>query len=106
MRTGAVITFRDNSERPCAEVALCSGDHVFLALDRGGLTISDVGAAGQPTVLFRGSAAVVSHLCAGLVASPGIVPATPLQILVAAVLQLRSPDDVRRAFEHAAAQVT
>ena len=102
MRTGAVITFRDNSERPCAEVALCSGDHVFLALDRGGVTISGVGAAGEPIVLFRGSAAVVSHLCAGLVASP----ATPLQILVAAVLQLRSPDDVRRAFERAAAQVT
>jgi hypothetical protein len=106
MQTGAVISFRDNSERPCAEVALCSGDHVVLALDRGGLTITGIGTAGEPIVLFRGSVAIVAHLCAGLVASPKTVRATPLKILVAAVLQLRSPEEVRRAFEHAAAQVT
>jgi|SRR5215468_726783 len=106
MMTGTVIVFEDNTERPRAEVALCNGDHVFLALDRGGLTITGVSAAGAPIVLFRCGATVVAHLCAGLVASPNTVPATPLKILVAAVLQLRSPEEVRRAFEHAAAQAS
>jgi hypothetical protein len=100
MQTGAVISFSDNSERPCAKVALCSGDQVVLALDRGGLTITGAGTAGEP------SATIVAHLCAGLVASPKTVRATPLKILVAAVLQLCSPEEVRRAFEHAAAQVS
>ena len=106
MPAGAVITFRDNSERPRAEVALADGTHVFLALDRGGLTITHVSDDGQSELLFQGNTTIVSHLCAGLVGSPRTLSATPLQILVAAVMQLRCPDEVRHAFSHAAAQVT
>ena len=105
MATGAVITFRDDSERPRSEVALRNGDHVLLELDRGGLTITQVSDAAQPAVLFRGDADMVSRLCAGLVASPNTIRATPLQILVAAVIQLSSAADVRRAFNAAAGQV-
>src|SRR5262245_2828123 len=103
MPTGTLLTFRDN-ERPHAEIALHNGDHVFLALDRAGLTMTQINAPGHP-VLFQAGPSVVSHICACLVGWPSGPDVTPLRVVVAIVLQLRSADELRRAFNEAAALI-
>jgi hypothetical protein len=100
MQTGTIIGYRDDGERPRAEVVLLDGDRLFLTLGRDGLAIS----RSDGSVVFRAGSQVVSRLCAGLVDSRCAPSATPLQILLAAVVQLRSADAVRAAFEDAAAQ--
>jgi hypothetical protein len=85
-------------------VALCNGDRVLLALDRAGLTITQI-SAGRPVILFQAGPRIVSHICASLVSSTNTSDATPLRIVVAAVVQLRSADEVRRAFNDVAARV-
>ena len=103
--SGTIITFRDDGPRPQAELVLCNGDRVRLALDHDGLVITTIGQPDHPTVLFKASPHMVGHICAGLIASPRTVNATPLNILVSAVVQLGSAAEVRAAFEQAAAQV-
>ena len=105
MRSGTIIVFRDDSERPYSEVALGNGDRVLIALDHGGLTITQIVSPDNRNILFQATPNTVSHICAGLVSSPNTSKATPLQVLVAAVVQLESSDDLRRAFQHAAEQV-
>jgi hypothetical protein len=105
MRSGTVILFSDD-QRPRAEVALGNGDHVLLELDSGGLKIKQIGGSERPKTLFEGDPKLVSHICAGLVESPKTITATPLRILVSATVQLGSADEVRRAFQDVAAQVS
>ena len=40
MQTGTIIAYRDDGERPRAEVALMNGDRLILTLDRDGVAIS------------------------------------------------------------------
>jgi hypothetical protein len=101
MQTGTIIAYRDDGERPRAEVALVDGDRLFLALDHDGLAISRK----DGSIVFYASSILVSQLCAGLVVGQPSPPATPLQILLAAVVQLRSAAAVKAAFEAAAGEV-
>ena len=105
MQSGTVITFRDDSKRPYSELVLGNGDRVQIALGRRGLTITQIGGSKTPKILFHAPPDTVSHICAGLVSSPQTLKVTPLQILVAAIVQLGSADDVRQAFHSAAATV-
>jgi hypothetical protein len=106
MRPGTVILFSDDDQRPRAEVALGNGDHVLLELDKGGLKIKQIDGSEHPKILFEGDPKLVSHICAGLVESPKTIAATPLRILVSATVQLSSADEVRRAFQDVATQVS
>jgi hypothetical protein len=104
MLLGTIISFRDNSERPQAELTLRNGDRVRLALDGGGVVISQIGASGSQTALFKGSPDTVGRICAGLVASPRRLDATPLRILASAIIQIESAAELQAAFDQAAAQ--
>ena len=101
MQKAAIIAYRDDGERPRAEVMLTNGDRLRLELDRDGLTITQ---ADGPLV-FRANSAQVSHLCAGLIDLHPVPSATPLQILLGAVLQLASAAAVKAAFEKATGEV-
>ena len=105
MSRGTIISFRDDSERPQAELSLRNGDRVRLVLDGGGVVISQVGSSGSQAVLFKASPDMVGRLCAGLVVSPRTLDATPLGILASAIIQMGSATEVRAAFDQAAAQV-
>jgi hypothetical protein len=100
MQTGTIIACRDDGERPRAEVVLVNGDRLVLTLGRDGLAISRQ----DGSAVFVADSRLVSQLCAGLVDYQPAAPATPLQILLAAVVQLRSAAAVKAAFEAAAAQ--
>ena len=99
MSAGAVISFRDDGKRPKAEVVLSNGERLELVLDRTGLSIKH---ASGPD-LFQTSPDIVARICAGVVSSA--TDTTPLKILVGLVVQLRSADEVRRAFSEAAANL-
>jgi hypothetical protein len=100
-----VLFYRENDRQPRAEVALANGDRIHLALDRGGLTISH-GSGGDTRPLFEAEPEVVERICAGLAGPPSATDATPLQIIVAAVMQLASAADVERAFRDAAGSLS
>jgi hypothetical protein len=99
---GTVISFRDDNERPHAEIVLDDGDRVALTLDSSGLTIAHLADDGRTTTLFAADPATVSRLCAALVTPTGAAAPRPLPILVAAVVQIASADLVARAFRDAA----
>jgi hypothetical protein len=106
MQTGTVIYYSDDTEHPRAEVALRNGDHVQLTLDRDGLAIKQSTDSTQPSqVLFRANPNLTSRICAGLFSLETTPTPTPLRILVAAVVQLGSAEEVGTAFQEAAAQV-
>jgi hypothetical protein len=100
MQTGTIIACRDDGERPRAEVVLVNGDRLVLTLDGEGLAISQK----DGSAVFVANSRLVSQLCAGLVDWQPTPTATPLQILLAAVIQLRSAAAVKAAFEAAAEQ--
>jgi hypothetical protein len=104
MPLGTIIVFRDDGERPHSELVLSGGDRVKLALDGNGLTVTHDGSA-DPAVLFQADPETVAQICAGLMSSSNSPKASPLRILVSAVVQLESASEVRAAFESAAAQV-
>lgn len=99
-----VLLLRDDDRYPHAAVVLNSGDHIKITIDRGGMTISHV-APGNPKILFLADADLVSRLCAGLIEKPKTFAASPLRIIVAAVLQLPSADEVEKAFRQIAAEI-
>jgi hypothetical protein len=105
MPLGTIIVFRDDGEHPRSELVLSGGDRVQLALDGEGLTVTHVDAPHDPTILFQADSEAVAHICAGLVSPSNTLKATPLRILVSAIVQLGSASEVRAAFKHAAAQV-
>ena len=98
MPRATIISYRGDGDRPRAEVALPTGERVQLVLDSEGLSIvqSDGGA------VFRGDSALVARLCAGLVQAGAAPAATPLQVMLGAVVQLPSVQAVKEAFEAAA----
>jgi hypothetical protein len=106
MQLATIIAFRDGNDSPSAELMLRNGERIRLVLDGGGLTLTLIRTANSPEVLFRSTPDVLSRLCAGLVASPNRIKATPLRILAAAIAQLGSAEDVRTAFERCAAELS
>jgi hypothetical protein len=105
MALGTIIVFRDDGNRPHSELVLRNGDRVQIALGGEGLTVTFIGGPDDWEILFHTDPATVAHICAGLVSSPNAFKATPLRILVSAIVQLGSAGEVRTVFERAAAQV-
>jgi hypothetical protein len=103
MPAGTIISYAEDQRQPQAEVALRNRDHVLLRLDCDGLAITRLAGPGRlAEVLFQADANVVSRICAGLYRLETTPSPTPLRILVAAVVQLGSGDDVRKAFREVA----
>ena len=99
MQSGTIVSYAEDQGQPRAEIALPNRDHVVLTLDRDGLAIRRLANPEHPVeVLFQGDANVVSRICAGLYHLETMPKPTPLRILVAAVVQFGSADDVRKAF--------
>jgi hypothetical protein len=103
MPHGTVVSYAEDQGHPRAEVALQNRDHVLLTLDCDGLAITRLAEPARTAeVLFQADANVVSRMCAGLYTLETTPKPTPLRILVAAVVQLSSADDVRNAFREVA----
>jgi hypothetical protein len=103
MHAGAVISYAEDPGQPRAEVTLPNRDHVLLTLDRDGLAITRLaGPEHLAEVLFQADANVVSRICAGLYSLETMPKPTPLRILVAAIVQFASAEDVRKAFREVA----
>jgi hypothetical protein len=106
MQIGTVTHYSDATDHPHADVTLRNGDHIELKLDRAGLTIKQPTGLMQPSkVLFWANPNLTSHICAGLFGLETSQSPTPLRILVAAVVQLGSAEEVGNAFQEAAAPV-
>jgi len=106
MQTGTVISYSDDTDCPRAEVVLRNGDHIQLVLGRDGRAIRRLASSVQPSeALFQASPDLASRVCAGLFSLETTPRPTPLRILVAAVVQLGSAEEVENAFREAAAQV-
>src|SRR4051794_2274755 len=105
MQNGTVISYVENKGRPWAEVALTNRDRVLLTLDRDGVVIARLAGRGHlAEVLFQADPNLVSRMCAGLFGLETTPKPTPLRILVAAVVQLGSAEEVRNAFRGAGIQ--
>ena len=102
MQLGTILTFRDDGDRPQADVALRNGDRVRIVLDGGGMAVTQLTGSANSEILFETGPKIVAHICAGLVASPRTLEATPLRILTSAIVQLGSASEVRAVFESAA----
>ena len=103
MQVGTVNSYIEDKQLPRAEVALPTGDHIRLTLDRDGLTITRLNGPGcKAELLFHADPNIVSRICAGLFRLETIPTPTPLRILVAAVVHLGSAEEVRNAFREAA----
>jgi hypothetical protein len=99
MQAGTVVSYAEDQGQPRAEVALPNRDHVLLTLGRDGLVITQLtGPARPPEMLFQADANVVSRICAGLYSLETTPKPSPLRILVAAVVQFGSAENVRKAF--------
>ena len=105
MPLGTIIAFRDDGGHPQAELMLRNGDSVRVECDRNGLTVTQVGMADKSVVIFEADPETVGHICAGLVASPRTINASPLRILTSAMIQLGSVAELQAAFQQAAAQI-
>src|SRR3954465_13292660 len=104
MQAATVISYADDKGHPRAEVMLPNSDRVLLTLDRDGLAITQLAGAGRLVVLFRANPNLASRICAGLFNLEATPKPTPLRVLVAAVLQLGSAEQVRNAFRDVAGQ--
>jgi hypothetical protein len=103
MQASIVISYAEDQGQPRAEVALPNNDRVLLTLDRDGLAITRLAGPGRlAELLFQADPNVVSRICAGLFSLETTPKPTPLRILVAAVVQLSSAEDVGKAFREAA----
>jgi hypothetical protein len=103
MQAGTIVSYAEDQGRPRAEVALPNSDRILLTLDHDGLAITWLAQPGRPAeLLFQADANVVSRICAGLYSLETTPKPTPLRILAAAVVQLGSAEDVRKAFREAA----
>ena len=105
MQIGTIAVFRDDADCPHADITLRNGDRIRIVLDGSGMIISQIVEVADLRTLFQAGPKIVAHICAGLVASPRKLDATPLRILSSAIVLLGSADEVRAAFEAAAAQV-
>jgi hypothetical protein len=106
MLAGTIISYIDDKHYACAEVALRNADHVLLTLARDGLAIMRLASPERsPKLLFRADPSLATRMCDGLFSLETSPKPTPLRILVAAVVQLCSADEVGNAFRQVAAKV-
>lgn len=103
---GTVLIFRDDNDRPLAQIQLGNGDRVQLVLNGDGLVVTRLGPPG-PTVepLFRVHAESVARICAGLVGPKRQSDVSPLRLLTAIVQSIESAQAVQAAFREAAESV-
>jgi hypothetical protein len=106
MLAGTIISYLDDRRYACAEVALRNADHVLLTLARDGLAIMLRATTERgPKLLFRADSNMATGMCDGLFTLGTRPKPTPLRILVAAVVQLGSADEVGNAFRQVASKV-
>jgi len=104
MQAGTVVSYAEDQGQPRAEITLPNRDHVLLTLDRDGLSITRLARQEHlAEVLFQADANVVSRICAGLYSLETRPKPTPLRIIVAAVVQLGSAEDIRDTFREVVA---
>ena len=100
---GTVLVYRNDGERPTCEVALDDGDRVQVLLDRGGVVITRQALGARPEeILFTADPDATAAMCAALLGPVSAAHTTPLDILVAAVIQIPTARQVRAAFDAAA----
>ena len=98
MLAGTIISYLDDKRYACAEVVLGNADRVLLTLARDGLAIMWLASSERgPKVLFRADPNLATRMCDGLFTLETSPKPTPLRILVAAVVQLGSADEVGKA---------
>lgn len=103
MHPGAIVYYSDDLRRPEAEVVLANGDRVRLILDQDGLTIFRLAPLTTAGVIFHADEHLVSHICAALLKPEATPTPSPLRILVSAIVQVGSAEDVAHAFADVAA---
>lgn len=102
-----VIAFRNEPHRRFFQVVLDSAETVILRLDADGILIERLdGKAGVATVLFRGGADQAARIAHGLLGGKQARPEAALDVFLAAVVNLRSAENVRRAFAAAVAAIS
>lgn len=100
---GLVVSYDEKLGVPHSEIALTSGEHIFIALSRDELKITLLarpGAAGR--VLFRADPASAAKICDGLFDIKPNDKTSPLKMLVAVAAQLPDSAAVETAFKNAA----
>ena len=103
MPSGTIVYCSDDTEHPRAEIVLCNGDHIQLALDRDGLAVKQSAGPTQPAeLLFEADPRLASSICAGLLYPKITSGPTTLRILVDAVVQLSSAEEVKETFRDTA----
>jgi hypothetical protein len=101
---GYVVSYDDKFGTPNSEVALTSGENIFVALDQNGIVVKALARPGTvERVLFEGSPKTVAKICAGLFDDTGSPNTSPLRMLVAAMTQMPNSAAVEGAFKTAAA---
>lgn len=104
MHSGTIVFYSDDPRRPEAEVVLANRDRVRLILDQDGLSIFRIaGPLTTADVIFHADEHLVSHICAALLRPEAAPTPSPLRILVAAIVQVGSAEDVAHAFADVAA---
>ena len=97
-----VIRYRSDGTEPQCELALESGDHAVIALDRSGVTIRRLARGNKPgEILFLGSVHVATDICLALLDRQPASETSVLDVFVSLVSQFRSAEDIRAAFAEA-----
>jgi hypothetical protein len=101
---GYVVSYDDEFGAPHSEIALASGEHIFVTLDQNGIVVKALARPGSTQrVLFEGNPTTVAKICAGLFDDTGGPKTSPLHMLVAAMTQMPNSAAVEGAFKTAAA---
>ena len=100
---GLVISYDDKFATPYSEIELASGEHIFMTLDRTGLTVKALARPGSPErLLFEGNPDTVARICTGLMDEQDTSGATPLRVLVSVTSLMPNAAAVAQAFNAAA----
>ncbi len=98
-----VISYDDKFATPYSEIELASGEHIFVTLDREGLSLKLLARPNSAErLLFTGNPDTVSKICDGLLGGQDRSIATPLRVLVSVVTQMPDAAAVAEAFAAAA----
>ena len=99
---GLVVSYDEKFGVPSSEVALDSGEHILLVLERTGLIIKKLARPEiEETILFAGSPEVVARVCDGMFDEQTTKTTPPLRMLVSIVVQMPSAAAVSSAFHQA-----
>lgn len=96
---GLVISYDDKFATPYSEIELASGEHIFIALDREGLSLKLLARPNSAErLLFAGNPDTVAKICNGLLGEQDRSITTPLRVLVSVVTQMPNAAAVAEAF--------